>query len=109
MENTQVVKISSNGNISHVNVDMSKDESYDNHLGDEVDFIALERDLDLWYCLDSSNAINNTAIKIVKNLSENKKGLDIKIHGDVLITKVDNTTGEYIPLTPEDIANIDLA
>ena len=32
MENTQVVKISSDGNISHVNVDMSKDESYDNHL-----------------------------------------------------------------------------
>lgn len=108
MENTQIVKINSDGNISHINVDMSKEESYDNHLGDEVDFIALKRDLDMWYGLDSSKPINQTAIKIIKNLSENKKRLDINIHGDVLITKVDNITGEYIPLTPEDIANIDI-
>lgn len=109
MENAQVVQIDTNGKISHIDVDMSKEESYKDIIKDEnIDVIALDRDLDMWYNTSSSQEVNDRATHIVKHLSKKKKS-SITIHGNVFINKIDNVTGEYIPLSPEDMANIELA
>lgn len=109
MENAQVVQIDTNGKISHTNVDMSQEKSYTDIIEDEnIDVIALDRDLDLWYSTSSSQEVNDRATHIVKHLSK-KKNSSITIHGNVFINKIDNVTGEYIPLSPEDMANIELA
>lgn len=109
MENAQVVQIDTNGKISNVNVDMSKEESYKDIIKDKnIDVIALDRDLDMWYNTSSPQEVNDRATHIVKHLSKKKKS-SITIHGNVFINKIDNVTGEYIPLSPEDMANIELA
>ena len=109
MENAQVVQIDTNGKISHTNVDMSQEKSYTDIIKDEnIDVIALDRDLDMWYNTSSSQEFNDRATHIVKHLSK-KKNSPITIHGNVFINKIDNVTGEYIPLSPEDMANIELA
>lgn len=109
MENAQVIQIDTNGKISHTDVDMSKEESYKDIIKDEnIDVIALDRDLDMWYSTSSSQEVNDRATHIVKHLPKKKKS-SITIHGNVFINKIDNVTGEYIPLSPEDMANIELA
>ena len=109
MENAQVIQIDTNGKISHTDVDMSKEESYKDIIKDEnIDVIALDRDLDMWYSTSSSQEVNDRATHIVKHLSKKKKS-SITIHGNVFINKIDNVTGEYISLSPEDMANIELA
>lgn len=109
MENAQVVQIDTNGEIYHIDIDMSKEESYTDILKDEdIDVIALGRDLDMWYSTSSSQEVNDRATHIIKHLSKKKKS-SITIHGNVFINKIDNVTGEYMPLSPEDMANIELA
>ena len=110
MENAPAVKIDTQRNISHIEVDLSDIKSYINVIEDgNIDVIALERNLDLWYSHNKVNDVNDVATNLVHDLSLHKGTKDVTIHGNVFLTKVDDVTGESVPFTPEDIANINIA
>lgn len=107
---TQAVKIDMNGTVSHVDVDLSSIKSCINVIEDgSIDVLGLNRNLDLWYSTNKAKNMNAVAINLVRNLAQSNESSNKIIHGNVFITKVDDVTGELIPLTPEDMANIDLA